>query len=46
MKMREILTFQKIVEVQKEKIDFSGICKSLIMRGEMEINGWVGGYIF
>ena len=27
--------------MQKETTDFGSVCKSLIMRGEMEMGGWV-----
>jgi hypothetical protein len=27
--------------VQKETTGFSGVCRSLIIRGEMEMGGWV-----
>jgi hypothetical protein len=31
--------------VQKETTDFGGVCKSLIMRGKMEMGGWLGGWV-
>jgi hypothetical protein len=42
VKMKEILQvlFQKFIEVQREKIDFSSVCKSLIRGGKWK---WVGG---
>ena len=27
--------------MQKETTDFGGVCKSVIMRGKMEMGGWV-----
>jgi hypothetical protein len=30
--------------VQKETTDFGSVCESLIMRGEMEMGGWVAIY--